>query len=346
MKKLFYTMVIFLSSFSLPMAGPTNSFDPATAHDELLTESAGYFEYASGNGGDGGSIVYVQNLNNSGTGSLREAMTLSGAKIVLFEDSLDGTITLDSSIDVTSDKTLWGRHRNGTAADIFIKANVGTNTSALFKVSTGVSDVIFANLRMEAKNGIGQNNPDAIQISGGDTVWVHHVTAHSDGTNVTDGFVDVTLGGTDVTVSWCRTEGWFSPHLVNDAAHVTFHHNLWEGADARAPRSTGTNTHVHAYNNWLQNWGNAGMNAQFSGELRAENNAFTPDAGSDLDEAIKINDGGLKVESGNVYDGGSSGEACVSCSVFTPPYSYTADTSNQTMRDNLSDHAGWQHSVD
>jgi len=65
-------------------------------------------------GGRGGTIIEVTNLNDSGTGSLREALLTTGARIILIRVS--GVINLSSNIELTeshSDFTLIGYTATG-----------------------------------------------------------------------------------------------------------------------------------------------------------------------------------------------------------------------------------------
>ena len=316
------------------------SFDAVAAHESLLSQATGYFDHAGGTGGQGGTVVYVTNLNDSGSGSLREALTTSEPLIILFEDGLEGTIRLVNGISIRSNKTLWGRHRDGTAADIYIDPN--PNERGL-DVENGNRNVIFANLKGDA-SGPNDSAPDFISVrETGEVVWVHHVTAFGDGSDDMDGFVDIR--GDYVTVSWCRVTGWAAVHLINPKdglpSRVTFHHNLWRDSRDRMPRTASIPARAHVYNNWLAAWRNYGVNGT-TGEIFVENNVFDA-AGSP--DAIRGTWGG----SGNVFTGGA--RASTPQTVFAPPYSYvledvSTDAAAQALRDNLEANAGWRSSFD
>jgi hypothetical protein len=112
-------------------------------------------------GGRGGIVVKVTNLNNTGTGSLRNAIATSGAKTIVF--TIGGTITLTSPIDINIPNiTIAGETASGDG--ILIRG--GT-----LIVST--SNVIIRHLRLRG----GSSGDDALRIrndSGISNIIVDH----------------------------------------------------------------------------------------------------------------------------------------------------------------------------
>lgn len=322
---------------------------PVEEHTALLDEAVGYFKEAGGNGGEGGTVVYVQNLNTSGAGSLKDEMESAGAKIILFENGLSGIINTPSRIEPASDKTVWGRHRDGTAADITVKAG---QASAIWRIQSGSRNIIIANLKTDGTGFTNDNAPDVVSVfDDGAIVWVHHVTTIGDGTNKLDGFVDVTTDATDVTVSFCRAIDWDNVHLLRTTAangtkipRVTMHHNLYRNCTSRMSKTDGGTSTLavlaHFYNNWIDTWTATTASDNINGgSERAENNIY--DAGI-TKEALRSPWGGQGVNGGNLFTNGATHSAPET--VFTPPYSYVLETANQALRDKLEADAGWQSS--
>ena len=58
-------------------------------------------------GGRGGKVIHVTNLNNSGTGSLRSAVSGSAKKIIVFD--VGGVIPLASDLNIGANTTICGQ---------------------------------------------------------------------------------------------------------------------------------------------------------------------------------------------------------------------------------------------
>ena len=212
-------------------------------------------------GGKNGKIIEVTNLNDSGSGSLRNAVKQSGRTWIVFKKGLKGQLKLKTVLKVGSNTTIDGRGANITVTgrpievDGHTKKRVGNNVIVThLKFKDSVSDSL--RVRDGAKN-----------------VWIHHNTFGRAG----DGQIDIINGGTDVTISWNSFGNHGKTMLIGSSRNskterVTLHHNYFSGNGERMPKST--RARIHFYNNYVRNWRYVAAYAEDRGEIYSEANIY------------------------------------------------------------------------
>jgi len=243
-----------------PVGETPKKVSETEAYEDLLTEVVGFG--ASTTGGQGGTVCTVTSSSNSGSGSLRSCVdSANGPLWIRF--STDVEIALDSSISLPSDITIDGRDHTveitGAGLKVYQERNIIIN------------DLAF-------HSGGDWDDNDAIQVKGGDDIWVHHCDLAS----YADGLLDLTKGTKDVTVSWNKFSDHDKVMLISandddtedEDTRVTLHHNWFKETKQRHPRIR--HGKLHAFNNFLDGWGDYGMGCSTNSECYSERNVFQP----------------------------------------------------------------------
>ena len=189
-------------------------------------------------GGRGGSVYHVTNLNDSGTGSLRDAVS-SGNRTIVFD--VGGQITLSSRLPITSSNlTIAGQTAPGDGISI-----VGPG------ISIGSDDLIMRYLRVRYTNTSSQDDAISVNSDCSDAVF-DHVSASWG----TDEVFSMNVSQ-DITAQWCTiTEGQntfsHSKGSLLERPVLSMHHCLYAHNNDRNPKNKG----VFDYrNNVAYNWG-------------------------------------------------------------------------------------------
>ncbi|HEV8523544.1 MAG TPA: hypothetical protein VGQ71_03505, partial [Terriglobales bacterium] len=210
----------------------------------------GYGAYARG--GRGGKVLFVTNLNDSGPGSLREAIETKGPRTVIFR--VGGLIETRGLVVREPYLTIAGQTAPGDG--ICIRKN-GSSGDASFAV-LATHDVIIRFLRFRAGNNSGQVRSESFRASDSDNFIVDHCSA-SWGTPQTL----TTSGSLDrYTVQWCiigegsnKQRHAFATGVGGDRS--TWHHNLFAHMQSRVPRWGDITVQCDFRNNIIYDWGHA-----------------------------------------------------------------------------------------
>ncbi|MFD5343398.1 polysaccharide lyase family 1 protein [Streptomyces anulatus] len=302
--------------------------------------------YATQNGGTTGGAGGQTVRATTGT-QIHEALcgrADSGTPIVI---EVEGTINHGNTTKVS------GSSCNTAAGVIELKqisnvTIVGVGSGAVFD-QLGIhlreaSNIIIQNVTVRNVKKSGSptsNGGDAIGMeSGVRNVWVDHTTLEASGgeSEGYDGLFDMKSNTQYVTLSYSILRNSGRGGLVGSSesdlsnGFITYHHNLYENIDSRAPLLRGGIAHI--YNNHYVKLNESGINSRAGARAKVENNYF--EDSKDVLGTFYTDEAGYWQVSGNTLDnvtwsspGGTTNPAgpdMKSTTTVDIPYTYRADT--------------------
>ncbi|WP_406116569.1 polysaccharide lyase family 1 protein [Streptomyces anulatus] len=302
--------------------------------------------YATQNGGTTGGAGGQTVRATTGT-QIHEALcgrADSGTPIVI---EVEGTINHGNTTKVS------GSSCNTAAGVIELKqisnvTIVGVGSGAVFD-QLGIhlreaSNIIIQNVTVRNVKKSGSptsNGGDAIGMeSGVRNVWVDHTTLEASGgeSEGYDGLFDMKSNTQYVTLSYSILRNSGRGGLVGSSesdlsnGFITYHHNLYENIDSRAPLLRGGIAHI--YNNHYVKLNESGINSRAGARAKVENNYF--EDSKDILGTFYTDEAGYWQVSGNTLDnvawsspGGTTNPAgpdMKSTTTVDIPYTYRADT--------------------
>ena len=221
MKKLLISVSSLLLALGLSASESAPAFPGAEGHGRYVT------------GGRGGEVRHVTNLNDSGPGSLRQALSGTTPKIIVFDVS--GYIDLRSQLNVTSNTTIAGQ----TAPD-------GGITLRYYTLYFGNCDNVIVRFIRSRRSQVKDVN------DGADATWgrkrkniiidhcsfswsIDEVASFYDNRNFTLQWSTIAEG----LANPGHTKGAHSYGGIWGGKNASFHHNFVAHIQNRAPRFNG-----------------------------------------------------------------------------------------------------------
>ncbi len=281
-------LVIFIAAaLSATTMAQVPAFPGAEGHGRYTT------------GGRGGKVIHVTNLNDSGTGSLREAVKGNDKKTVVFD--VAGVIALNSNLNIGANTTIAGQTAPGQGI-----------TVRYYTLGASGDNIIVRFMRF--RRGQERNISD-----GADAAFIRHrkniIFDHCSFSWSIDEVASF-YDNRDFTMQWC-TVG----EALNNAGHgkgahgyggiwggknASFHHNLiihcnnrtprfngarytWAGYDTSKYKNTVDAERVDFRNCVIYNWGGGGCyGGPGGGYINMVNNYYK--AGPDTKNRAQVTD--------------------------------------------------------
>jgi hypothetical protein len=296
-----YKSILLALSMALPMAGET---DAATL---AFPEALGFGALATG--GRGGKVYHVTNLNDSGTGSFRDAVSGSN-RIVVFDVS--GYISLKTAVSVSSNITIAGQTAPGQGIGI-----KGGEVSCAKK-----SNIIIRYLRIRPGSETASTSDDALSLYLANNVMLDHCSFEFAPWNNIDGVGDSDKGlVTNISFQNCLianpTGQQFGAHCESVNSDWSWYYNAFVNSHNRNPLDKTNSVFVNniCYNN------EASYTTHTSTKFKHDlvNNYFVYGPVASKNTWFQVDKNQIMYYTGNMLDGNKDGNLNGST---TTPYFY------------------------
>ncbi|VXD21236.1 Pectate lyase [Marinoscillum sp. 108] len=260
-----YSTLFFILFFGVHMI--------CRSQDLAFPGAEGFGRYASG--GRGGQVLVVTNLNDSGPGSLREALREDYPRIVLF--AVSGNIELESPLDIN--------HGNVTIAGQSAPGDGITLKNYPLKVKGDNVIIRYIRSRLGDERNVQDDGMSAMDNR---NLMIDHCS-FSWSTDESASIYDNEL----VTVQYCIISESLNNSVHQKGTHgyggiwggkkASFHHNLLAHHNSRNPRFQGARYHkkpeheiADFRNNVIYNWKSNNSYGGEEGNYNLINNTYKP----------------------------------------------------------------------
>ncbi|CAL9563354.1 hypothetical protein SUDANB121_04704 [Nocardiopsis dassonvillei] len=295
-----------LAAATMVAAGLTLSVSPSAAQTGSATG------YATQNGGTTGGAGGQTVRATTGT-QIHQALCNRPSTSTPIIIQVEGTINHGNTTKVSGTGC-------DTAADVIELKKisnvtiVGVGSGAVFD-QLGIhiresSNIIIQNVTVKNVKKSGSptsNGGDAIGMEAGvRNVWVDHVTLEASGgeSQGYDGLFDMKNNTQYVTLSYSILRNSGRGGLVGSSesdlsnGFITYHHNVFQNLDSRAPLLRGGIAHM--YNNHYVDIAQSGINSRAGARAKVENNYF--EDSKDVLGTFYTNERGSWQVAGNIFD--------------------------------------------